>query len=522
MRTTAQPQTQPWGTAGPHVPPGVTSRDDRADTFTFVVGKVPGTEDDWATPVTVPLNPRVLAVMSKVPRLKVMSNMYQKYRVRSITLDATPLVSSAGVSGTMLMISEGGSANSPTPPENVNTCKERNGSVCALGERTKFTWIPPSRQYLCRPDGDVSETMPGVVFVSTFLPTTTVLDGQPYRRPLWVISATVQYDFSVFEDPAKNVEDSIISEPLTGKLMLRQDETGAPVLTGDTVEHLTTVQMPHELSAVKIPKNTKNGILLATGILATASAAIPGPLGILLRAGCAIVKLVLVSIPSTGQNAEKTMVPALKIYGSVDDALEDRGLTAPGLTPVEIAADGNVTTLSVGQNPITTSADVVNNMETPQVQKATSPDTFVMVHSFEKDQQVATYTSATSMHDGVNIDNIGKVSLATSGWTMPKLTKAHIVMSNPDGNIWYEGPIVNCPPNATYNGKRCVAWVVKRKTTTNAEWFVIWDVTTADVKIQYKNNTTVTAVTEVLSGVTGTATALWRQSLSAEAVADSS
>lgn len=516
MRTTKQPPTEPWGKAGPSVPSGATARDDRGDTFTFIVGKVNGTEDDWGTPLSIPVNPRVVAVQSQVPRLRVMSNMYQKYRVKRVTIEATPLVSAAGVSGTMLMISEGGSANSPTPPENVNTCKERNGSICALGEHTKFTWVPPRRQYLCRPDGDVSETTPGVVFVSTYLPTTTVLNATPYRKPLWVISATVVYDFSVFEDPAKNVEDAIVSEPLTGALRIQQDENGAPVITGDTVSRLTSTMLPHDLTGKpKFAKNTKNGILLATGIIATAANAIPGPLGILLRAGCVIVKLVIATVTGTGVNATPTTTAALKIYGSVDDALEDRGLTAPGLTPTDISADGTVTTISVGQNPITTTTSSVNDIASPHVQAATGPDTFLMLNTFDKAKTLPLISSSTGMHSAVNIDNIGRVNLTTSGYTIVQPTKARVVLANTDGNVWYEGPITGCPPNATYNQARCVAWISKEITTgTNiVEWYCIWDTTTEDIKIHTKASVTAsTKPAGVFSGVTGTASTLWTSS----------
>lgn len=515
MRRTKQPHVEPWGMSGPTVPSGVTSRDNRGDVFTFVVGKVNGTQDDWGTPLSIPVNPRVVAVQSQVPRLRVMSNMYQKYRVRRVTIEATPLVSAAGVSGTMLMISEGGSANSPTPPENVNTCKERNGSICALGEHTKFTWVPPRRQYLCRPDGDVSETTPGVVFVSTYLPTTTVLNASPYTKPLWVISATVQYDFSVFEDPAKNVEDAIVSEPLTGTLQIQQDDTGAPVITGDSVARLTSLQMPHDLTAKpKFAKNTKNGILLATGIVATAANAIPGPLGILLRAGCVIVKLVISTITGTGANAAPTTAAALKIYGSVDDALEDRALSAPGLLPTAISADGSVTTISVGQNPITTSTSNVNDIAAPHIQGATGPDTFIMLSTFEKDKTLPLISGASNMHQAVNIDNVGRIPLATTGYTMVQPTKARVVMANADGNVWYEGPISGCPPNATYNQKRCVAWISKEVTTgtTIVDWYCIWDATTSDIKMQYKSSASVTTKpTGVFSGVTGTTASLWTE-----------
>nr|AVM87157.1 capsid protein [Wenling lepidotrigla astrovirus] len=518
MRRTKQRPVEPWGLAGPTIPSGVTTRDVRGDTFTFIVGKVNGTEDDWGTPLSIQVNPRVVAVQSQVPRLRVMANMYQKYRVHRVTIEATPLVSAAGVSGTMLMLSEGGSANSPTPPENVNTCKERNGSICALGEHAKFTWVPPKRQYLCRPDGDVSETTPGVVFVSTYLPTTTVLNAAPYKKPLWVISATVQYDFSVFEDPAKNVEDSIVSEPLTGELKIQQDENGAPVITGDTVSRLTSVQRPHDLTAKpKFAKNTKNGIMLATGIVATAANAIPGPLGILLRAGCVIVKLVVAAIAGTGENAVPTTTAALKIYGSVDDALEDRALTAPGLIPTSISADGAVTTISVGQNPITTSTSTSNDMAAPHVQGATSADTFFMLNTFDKATTMPLMTSTTGMQSAVNLDNVGRQNLNTSGYTMTKPAKARVVMVNPDGNIWYEGPVAGCPTNATYNTKRCVAWMSREiiSGTTVNDWWCVWDTNTGDIKIQQKVGGSVTTKpTGVFSGYTGTSATLWTDTVS--------
>nr|AVM87179.1 capsid protein [Wenling crossorhombus astrovirus 1] len=450
---------QPWGTATPRLPPGMSK--DYTDCFNMVVGKVKGTDDDWGNPIAIPCNPRALSALADAPKLRVTSSMYQKYRLKHITIDATPLVSAAGVAGTVLMVSEGGSANSPTPPENVNTCKERNGATCAIGDKLTYKYVPPTRQYLTRPDGDVSETTPGFIFVSTYLPTTSVLSATKYTGPLWIISVSACFEFSVFEDPVKNVEDSVISEPLLGDIRLEQDETGTPMLTGEGVSYLTTKM--HAVHASKISKNAKNGILLATGIIASASAAIPGPLGILVRAGCLIVKLVMAKIPASSGVGASVLKPALQIHGSVDDALENRPVYAPGLDPISLRAEGSITTITVGQNPITASPEGKIDVDTPHVHAPTATKGYIGFLPFV--QEYPKWTPGTASTDEtIYIDNIGQYTIGQSHNSIASTTfpKMKVIVANPDGNVVYEGPVAGCPTNGTHDGKRILAWVVKQ------------------------------------------------------------
>lgn len=454
-----QNATEPWGKQKPTIPGGITRRTG-GDNYSFVVGKVNGTPDDWGCQISIPLNPRCLAVQAESPRLRVTSSMYQKYKLKSITVEATPLVSSAGVAGTMLLVSEGGSANSPTPPENVNTCKERKGAYCGLGEKLKYTYVPPQRTYLCRPDGDVSETTPGFMFCSTYLPTTSVLSAAAYGGPLWIISAVANYEFSVFEDPEKNIEDTIVSEPLSGQLVLQQDEAGSPILTGPSVSMLGGRLKPHNVGM-----KAKNGILLATGIISTAADAIPGPLGILMKAGAAIVKFITARVPSSGEVSNVAETPALQIYGSVDDALESRPLVAPGLATTNLTSQGALTTVTVGQNPITVASGGANvDIDVANIHAPTADKCYIaclpMVQDYPK------WTDATDSARVVKIDNLGSYTVSIEHViNKNKFTRMKIIMTNPDGNIFYEGPIEKCPSNGTYNGKRSILWVIKQTNT---------------------------------------------------------
>lgn len=421
------------------------------EVFDFVVGKVNGTSDDWATHFAIQTNPRVLAKQCKAPKLEVLSNMYQKYQIDKLQLIATPLVSAAAVSGTILMISEGGSANSPTPPENVNACKERNGVTVAIGESRSYTWTPPKRLFLTRPDGDVSETSGGFMFVNTYLPTTTVLEGTPFLRPLWLISAQVSYKFSVFEDPAKNIEDAVISESLTGKLVLQQDSAGAPVLTGETVAGLRSVMLAAPDNGRGVSSGAKNGILLVTGIVATAAAMIPGPLGILIRAGCVVAKLIMAAIPSKSANGKPEFVPALKIFGSVDDALEGRPLTAPGLQSTDLAADGRVTTITVGQNPVTTTSSADINVRKQNMLPPTSAATFVNIHNgkWNTDIPKMTTSTGTKFSGKIMIDNYTDFQTTPDSQAEAELSaEAFLVCVDMNGQLWYAGPVTSVPSNA--------------------------------------------------------------------------
>nr|AVM87504.1 capsid protein [Wenling japanese thread-sail fish astrovirus] len=512
--------TMPWARAGPIISGGMRSgtvvsskKNPSVCEFEFVVGKVNGSQDDWITPYVVSANPRVLAKLAKVPKLDLMASMHQKYKIKSMTLQATPTVSAAIVTGSVLFLSEGGSANSPMPPENVNTCKDRQHVAIDIGSKGEYTWKPPTREYLCRPDGDVSETSPGCMYVQKFLSTENLMSTTEYTKSVWLVSCRVTYEFSVFEDPQKNTEDAIVSEPLTGKLTLKVDANGAPILVGDTVSALTGRLKPNGLLTGTKVGNVKNGVLIASGIISTALDLIPGPLGILIRAGAAVVKYVLASVRKTSGNGEETdIVPALKIYGSVDDALEERPLSAPGLTPTDVSVDGSLTTLTVGQNPI--NADIGNtpSVAEPQIYKATGPTGYMCMNSFNE-TAFPTLTPLTGGKGVLKIDNVGTYTATTSGWSQQISKDFKVIMMNTDGNIWYDGPIVGCPSNAVVDGKRCIGWVSKQVNPNSGSTvnFVCykWD---HELSIRVMQPTGMAANTlplSVYSGFTGTSKYMW-------------
>nr|AVM87493.1 capsid protein [Beihai fish astrovirus 1] len=504
----------PWALPSGRVPVGVRKRGDGRHLFSFVAGQVSGTPDEWSTPIAMNVNPRTLAKFADVPKLKVIAAMHQKYRVKKFTVEATPVVSSAAVAGSMLFISEGGSPNTPVPPDSVNICKERSGVVVPIGKAAKYTWVPPTRDYFCRPDGDISETTPGIVFVNLYLPTTNVFDGQTFTRPLWVISVEAEYEFDVFEDPLKSSEDAVISQPIDGQLKLEQDAEGTPVLTGEAVSRLAGFVQPYNVTGpVKVSRGFKNGILLITGLLAKTATVIPGPLGLLIRAGCVVAKLILAKIPSkSGLLGVEENTIALRIYGSVDDALEERPISAPGLLPVEIPVTGSITTLTAGQNPITTEVGETGDIATPHVQRATGPNCYVMITSYGPVQSPH-WTPTTGMKAKIKIDNLGPYTISTSGDTTAFSAKFRVVIANLDGSLLYEGPLNAAPRNGEYDGKRVFAWTVTSTTAGGTKQVAVFHYDPVAEEFRRATTGAAFAFTDSWSGYSGVSTTMWKPSL---------
>nr|UVF58756.1 MAG: capsid protein [Istigobius nigroocellatus astrovirus] len=444
---------------------GITTRDTKG-VYNLIVGQINGTPDDYGNQLVVPCNPRTLAERAKAPRLRVDASMHQKYELKYIDVEATPLADRSVVGGTQLMITEGGSANSPTAPENVNTAKERRGVIITIGERGCYRYVPPKRVYLTRPDGDASETTPGFIFCSTYLPTNVLFNGTPFTGPLWTISVKAHYVFTVFEDPVKSVEDAVVSQRIKGTVTITQDNDGTPVIDSPDIKELSRLIKPSR--EAKLKPITKDGVLMLTGLAATAAAAIPGPLGLLIKAGVLVAKLVIALMPKRKGNDDVLEErPVLRVYSSVDDALENRPVNAPGLVPTEVPVDGSVTTIIAGINPITTTNEQSHNdIAVPQVQKATSPDSWMMFGIEVKDQNTPYWTSTSGLPTALIFDNFGQVTLNGTGYSYQvDPENVRVVFSNPDGNVWYEGPLANAPRNATI-GERVVAYVDELKIAT--------------------------------------------------------
>lgn len=441
---------------------GITTRD-VPGVYNLVVGQINGTPDDYGNQLVVPCNPRTLAERAQAPRLRADANMHQKYELKYIDVEATPLADRSVVGGTQLMITEGGSANSPTAPENINTAKERKGVIVTIGERGRYRYVPPKRTFLTRPDGDASETTPGFIFCSTYLPTNVLFNGNPFSGPLWTISVKAHYVFTVFEDPVKSVEDAVVSQRIKGTVTVTQDNEGTPVIDSPDIKALSNILLPSR--EAKLKPITKDGVLMLTGLAATAAAAIPGPLGLLIKAGVLVAKLVIALMPKRRGNDDVLEErPVLRVYGSVDDALENRPVNAPGLVPTEVPVDGSVTTIIAGINPITTTSEQKHNdIAVPQVQKATSPDSWMMFGIEVVDANTPYWVATSGLPSSLTFDNFGQVTLGTTGYSyVIEPQHVRVVFSNPDGNVWYEGPLANAPRNATV-GERVVAYVDELK-----------------------------------------------------------